>query len=204
MSKLFILQSGFVTHEASQLTKVDEIDLTFNDSLYQGRSAADTENYYDEGVEKLFQQWHKDNTLMNRFEFRELILENAFRVFKSKQKSIEPWIRLQMPQRTVGYLHRKFLKDSLRFILDGVPMSMDNYSYYRLLSAQNGSHHLQHGDDRSNEELQNYIAKNHSTELTYVLSNWTRDIKGFNDLLMSIHVIFGRRRGQVSVPRNMQ
>ena len=109
MSRIFVLQSGFVTMQPHALIKSTEPDLTFRDSLYVlDYRVRDTDNYYDEEIERLFHAFRKENSLMSRFEFREQILKATYRVFSAT--SIVPWLKLQLMQRTVGYLHRKYLQ----------------------------------------------------------------------------------------------
>lgn len=191
---IFVLQSGFVTLDASKLVRSESVSLSFKDQLYMdGRRPGDTENYYDEEVEKLFQLWHKDDSLIRRFEFRELILEAAIRLFAGRSKNMAEWINVQLSQRTVGFLHRRFLKECLVTALDNKAKTMDNYTYYRLLRAGGNDELTQTQRDSANSDLMMFIKNADDVSLTSILSRWTNDLRGFGDLLHSMHVIFGRR-----------
>jgi len=198
MSRIYVLQSGFVTTQPHALIKSTEPDLTFRDSLYVlDYRVKDTDNYYDEEIEKLFHSFRKDNSLMNRFEFREQIIKATYRVFSST--SIIPWLKLQLIQRTVGYLHRKYLQEALCSVLNKKPKTIENYQYYRLLHAGETSRAYPHDEHDADELLNEYIQEGSSVLISDLLSQWTKDINGFCDLLETLHTIFGRRQGIASV-----
>ena len=203
MDRFYVLQSGFVTQEATQLVRSEEADLSLKDRLYAGdRRVSDTENYYDEEVEHLFLSWQKDDALIRRFEFRERILKAAIRLFRGRNANIADWISLQMDKRTVGYLHRRFLKDVLASVLLKQPKSTDNYTYHRLLKAGGGSTNLKTGQDSANGELRDFVRKQTTADLTEILCRWTKDTRGFGDLIHTLHVIFGRRTGYAGTSSN--
>lgn len=198
MSRVFILQSGFVTMLGTYLNRSEEADLSFKDSLYAtDYRVIDTENYYDSGVESLFHQWRHDNNVMLKFEFREAVLKLALRLFHSG--TIMPWLRLQLSQRTVGYLHRKFLKEVLASVLNKEPKTLDNYQYYRLLSVSKDTAMSVMDDKDVDDLLKEYVKQNTSSNVTDLLYMWTKDVHGYADLLSTLHVIFGRRHGYSDV-----
>lgn len=201
--RAFTLQSGFVTQEATKLIRSEVAPLSFKDSLYTGGlKQSDTENYYDEDVEKLFQLWHKDDGIMRRFEFREEVLQVALRLFSGRAGNITEWLSLQMKQRSVGYLHRRFLKECFSSALNNKQKSTDNYTYHRLLKAGGNDELVPTGSDNSNHELELYIQRGTNAMVTNILAQWTNDIRGFGDLLHSLHVIFGRRSDASAVSSN--
>lgn len=199
MSKLFLLQSGFVTPNATYLVKEDDRDLSIRDKLYLADTRiVDHTSYYDEKVEKLFNLWHQNNGIIRKFEFREEILETAFRVFQFKSSSILPWVRIQLGQRTVGYLHRKFLKETLAFAMIGAQREMENYTYYRLLSYEDDNSVFQTGKEDPDALLKDFVSDG-SVNLVDIIDNWTRTTVSIVDLLVTLHVIFGRREGRKTV-----
>ena len=200
MTKLFLLQSGFVTPNTSYLIREKAREMTLRDSLYQNDSRInDSNNYYDEIVERLFQLYHKDNSLLRTFEFREEILETALRVFSFNSPSIGAWIYLQLSQRTVGFLHRRYLKETINFAGLREPRAMENYTYYRLLNSNVDSNGFKTTMPDPTPELKEYNL-NGSALLTDFIQRWTRDVKGIADLLVSMHVIFGDRRESQYTP----
>lgn len=201
MDRVYVLQSGFVTMAPESLVKTSEPNLTFKDSLYVlDYRVQDTDNYYDEEIETLFQSFRKNNELLRRFEFREAILRAAYRVFKSD--TIVPWLRLQLSQRTVGYLHRQFLKETFQKVSGGSKRNTDCFQYYRLLSAGEMSRHMPQTQKDPQPLLEEYVRIGKSTLLSDLLLEWTPDMEGVSDLLSSLHVIFGCRHGSSSVAMN--
>jgi hypothetical protein len=198
MSRVFVLQSGFVTTVADKLVRSADKDISFRDSLFVlDYRVTDTSNYYDEEVEQLFQQFRRDNSVLEKFEFREGVLRTVYRLFKSE--TIVPWLRLQMEQRTVGYLHKRFLRDVLENILLGKAREMENYQYYRLLLASEISRNAPHKPDDTEELLKVFIDSAHSNLISDILYSWTGTMRGVADVLGVMHVLFGPRHGPVSV-----
>lgn len=202
--KLFTLQSGFVAINPTELEMTPENRSTLRDSLYASDfRIGDNVNLYDEGIERLFSQFRKDNNLITNFEFRELILKAAFRVFNTGTDSIAPWLRAQVSQRTVGYIHRKFLVETLRLIHTGEKRTMDAYTYHRLTEAEDTGNRSQPGSDRPNDVLLEYISTRNDYSLTRLITGWTDSIDGFVDLLKSLEVIFGKRTGYMAPVRHV-
>ena len=198
MTRVFVLQSGFVTTVADKLVRSADKDISFRDSLFVlDYRVTDTSNYYDEEVEQLFQQFRRDNSVVEKFEFREGILKTFYRLFKSE--TIVPWLRLQMEQRTVGHLHKRFLRDVLNHALTSKAREMENYQYYRLLLASEISRNAPHKADDTDEVLRVFIDGNYSNLVTDIACKWTKDVRGITDLLGVLHVLFGPRHGPVSV-----
>lgn len=207
MTRVYVMQSGFVTANPEKLVRSKEQDLTFKDSLYvQDYRVQDTDHYFDEEVESLFTRWWKDNSLMARFEFREAVLKAALRTL-SFNRSIDllAFVSLQLQQRSVGYLHRRFLRDLLNYVLCAEPKSMDNLTYYRLLVADQTLHPEMKDSSDIERELNQFKTDGYDRRLNRIVLDWTRDIDGFSDLLATLHVIFGRRHGSTGVaPKGLQ
>jgi len=201
MTRAYVLQSGFVTSNPEKLVKSTAQDLTFKASLYvQDYRIQDTDHYYDEEVETLFTQWWKDNSLMTRFEFREAILKAALRVFRvNGSLNFMHFIQLQLPQRSVTYLHRRFLRDIVSYVFTKEAKTLDNLTYYRLLLADANLHPEQKDGSQIEETLKQALKQDGNAKLDYVVTNWSTDVNALSDLLATMHVIFGRRQGAAGV-----
>lgn len=201
MTKLFLLQSGFITPNATYLVKEDAHDLSIRDKLYLADTRiSDNTSYYDENIEKLFNLYRQDNERIRVFEFRQEIIEAAFRVFKFKSASIIPWISIQLTQRTVGYLHRKYLKETMAFAMLGQPRELENYTYFRLLNPNGDNDVFQTGHENPDEVLRSFV-KDGSVSLVDLVNRWTKDVASTIDLLTTMNVIFGRRQGDTTERR---
>lgn len=194
-NKSFILHSGFVTTDSSKLLRSTIEDKGIRKMVIQPSTLGeDFDSYYDSEVTNLFNQWRKDEDLIRTFEFREDILRVARRAFGGND--LFEWIRLQLAQGSVGYLHRRFLTEMLGRIYSEVPKSMDNYQYYRLLSREPFSTKFPNTNaynGLSDDYMENFLKSRTNCFMPDVLVEWTRDVDGITDLICTMNVIFGRR-----------
>lgn len=198
---IYVLQSGFVSDDAENMDRTGGNESSsIRDALYQKSYAvADNIHYYDKSVDSLYRQRRADNELIKRFEFREEVLVRAYEVFG--KKSFLDWVRLQIDQYTVGFLHRQFLMETVRFALTGEPRTTECSQFYRLLLATNASRKTLSSDRHAGQSLKDLVGERDATGfvMSDLLANWTQDVSGFDDLLSTMYVIFGRRQGISSV-----
>lgn len=196
--RAFTLQSGFVTTVPTKLIKAGETDLSFKDSLFvPDYRIQDTEHYYDQEVQELFKLFHDNNDVILDMKFRELVLRMFYRLFPGS--SFVNWVRLQVDQRSVGYMHQRFLIESLAYVIHNRTRETGLFTYYQLLQANQTSRSIPHRANSMAEELSELSTSHHSFETTDFLVKWTRDTVSIADMLVSLHVIFGRRGGFSSV-----
>ena len=188
------LQSGFIAWPSPELVRQDSSDATFRDAILSPEySTNDTENYYDRGVESLFQQWRKDDSLIQQFNFREAIVITALRCFRDK--SMVPWLRMQVSQTRLGYMHRNFLSESFNSAMHNVSKTLDNFQYYRLLTPKDTERTVSLQERDVTGVLNEILQPGEDSTVSNILFHWTCDIDGYVDLLVSLHVIFGKRTG---------
>lgn len=194
--KLFQLQSGFVTLNSSGLKNSPDKDNSFRDSLYEtDYYTSDSESLYDGGIESLFQQWRADNSKMREFGFRNEIVKNFIRVFKTSQAdSFYPWIELQLKSGNLGPLHHKFLSEFFGNPGSSVSArSIEPYTYFRLLNRH--TRPMAHGDTVRIDQI---IRPGTSLKISDILFDMTKNIDAYSELLNILHVIFGKRSGFVA------
>lgn len=194
---IFILQSGFVTLNGTFLTKDQEKKTSIKDALLMTQTGPiDTNHFYDEGIENLFNLYRAKNTIINEFQFRQEAIKEFFRVFEG-HKDIGTWIKLQLTQRSVGYMHRQFIAETFGFQMSGLDVSkrkVQLQSYFSILQATEVSRHT-NSQDTFNASLEDWAKREYDT--LHLLKNWTKDKKSFEDLIYVLHVIFGRRNAIV-------
>ena len=197
--KLNVLQSGFVAIDATRLELTPQIKKSFKDSLFSTDfRMGDTVNLYDEAIEQLFSRWRKDNTIIQNFDFREMVIKAAFRTLGAGADDLTPFLRAQINQRTVGYIHRKCLVNTLMYLTAGTPRDMDLFTYYRLTEAEDVGNRSQPGNDKPEKILEDAVRVTDNYPLSRLICTWTQTIDGFVDLLKTLEVIFGKRSGYMA------
>lgn len=199
MTRAYILQSGFVTTLVTELNKVKEPETSFRERLHaSGFQMQDLDHFYDEGVEALFQRYRQNPDILKDFVFREAVIRKALSLFKGK--SVQDWVKLQLSQRSVSFLHRRFLEDTLSSVLNGTVRKMEPYHYFRLLRANNAVPYASRDSINIDQDVQKLAELcgdlNQSTE--QLLIRWTKDYRSFADMLASLHVIYGLRQTNLS------
>lgn len=198
MKVAHILQSGFLAWPCVELTKSPEKDVSFKASLYTpDYQVIDTENYYDKEVERLFQLWRQNDANMRSFQFREAVILTAYRCFRDK--TLVPWLRLQFGHASLTYMHRKFLVETFGSIFRNVPRTLDNKQYYMLLEPSPDAPPQTMDDRQITENLLKIFDYGQNNLVSNVIRSWTEDLDGFCDLLSTLHVLFGKRSGTMSV-----
>lgn len=199
MSSVCVLQSGFVTSSSKNLAKVKPRALSLKEKMLTDHVVSLKETYYHEDIQRLFSAYRKDPSLACRFEFREEVIKIAIEELFKAEGGLVNWIALQLKQRTVGYIHRRFLIDTLRFVIDDKKKSMENYTYYRLTSAHRDPDALETGSDDVQGDLKRIMDSINNAAYftpTFIVRRWTSDVERFVDMLASLHVIFGRSEGE--------
>lgn len=195
MLRLYRLQSGFVTSGATHLTRPDEEQVSAKSRLYvPDFRVQDSDNFYDEEVNQLFTYFHNDPDILKDMAFRENAIRMALRVFNTQ--TLDNWIKIQTSIRGVGYLHRRFLVETLEYLKRDQPRKMEPYNYYKLLSAEEGVRVSNVNDFSINECLKKELSHYKIDEMVV---SWTSSYRRFADMLESLQVIFGRRVGLSSV-----
>lgn len=157
-------------------------NLQYNQTAY----LADEKNHiYNEDVELLYSQYTKKSARTGTFEFHELILEAALHAFGT-DKFIE-WIELQNKSPNATHIHSKFLLDTLRFIETGKrEMVLENWE--PLLN----SHALAGEWEEVTDDAIALNKRLRIIDLRDVIRYWCAQPNGLSDMLVTLHILFGR------------
>jgi hypothetical protein len=154
-------------------------------------------------VEMLYAQYVKRAAATMSFEFREKILIVALDAFGTA--SFTDWYASQPESPSVGDTHQRFLDDTLHFIRCG-RRNLPLESWVSFLLPFDGGRRLAHvsetsednGPGKTAEEFFSYmqstqpIAAGHGTVLLAdVIQQWTSRPGGIEDLLGTLHLLFG-------------
>lgn len=142
----------------------------------------------DQTVQKLY-DFHVDRTVnTTTWNFRKQVLHSALRLFGE----LDSWLGLQAKNPRVTGNNAAFLHDTLNFIRTGV----------RELSIENWIELLDEDDDTSPipalRQGQNTFALQAGETTEKLLQAWAAQPRGMQDLLCTLHVLFGQSRRTLS------
>ena len=189
-----ILQSGFIGFSDKSLKRPTPVEPSFREAVIFKEFKSPLSRYkYSPACSDLFFDWSAKPELLKDFDFREKIVRAAFESFGTK--SIYDWLNLQIDKPTVGSLHMTFLLETLSFITKHEPRSIQNVQWIRLLE---GSDKSVHGTAKFNTFFKtgvNTVDNDNCLQLDLesFLTRWLQVEGGFEDLLISLFVIFGDR-----------
>lgn len=148
--------------------------------------------YSNKSVDKYWKAYLNRIGDTGTFQFRENVLLVALEAFGTMEFAL--WYSKQFVSPSVGDMHHRFLDDTLRFIQEGRrEMCMENWSAL-----------LRQPDTPDTKELisdyaaqffgisstgMNYAPR--SNDLIDILQRWTAQPNGFEDLLSTLHILFG-------------
>lgn len=151
---------------------------------------------FNEAIDKLYVQLLRQERNLTSFQYRRAILVEAIRAFGTY--SFRDWCKLQANSFYFTENHRRFLEDTLNFINTGerhyglrpweFTLSQDNVSYQDkkvMFNYQDYFDYVEHDAG----------VIDHSVIST--IQRWTAQPKGFEDMLTSLHLIFGKTERKV-------
>lgn len=157
-------------------------NLQYNQTAYV---ADEHKHIYNEDVEVLYSQFTKKSARTGTFDFHELILEAALRAFGT-DKFVE-WLEVQSRSPNATHIQSRFLKDILKFIETGKrEMVLENWE--PLLN----SHALAGEWEDVMKDAVELNKRVKIVELRDVLRMWCSQPNGIGDLLVTLHILFGK------------
>jgi len=195
MNRYPILQSGFISISETGLKKGVGSNPSFPDNLLlKAYRRVSNQYFYNEEITKLFNRYLANPLALKDFDFRERLIKAAFSAFGTK--SIADWIYLQSHQSSVSDLHKSFIVDTLKHIVTLEPRSMEAGQWIRIIEADDKTYNtiidVRHFFSNSKGEKV-------PASLTDFINAWLRVPKGFEDMLISLFVIFGERSQRTDV-----
>jgi hypothetical protein len=143
-------------------------------------------------VEALYSQYIKRSVLTGSFEYREQVLAAALISFGTPDFNL--WFESQFKSPACGDLHRRFLDDTLKFLNTGRrEMSLETWG--SLVTITDEGDHIGQLSDYAKDffgigkgatihSRRNYL-------VTDVVQMWCSQPNGFEDLLGTLHILFG-------------
>lgn len=195
-----VLQSGFVGHTQNGLRRPDVIEPTLRQAvIFKEYKLPLTKYFYSAEVTELYSRWCSNPGSLKDFDFRERVIKAAFSSFANP--SFYQWIRLQDEKPTVSDLHKAFIVETLEYLYACKPRNIENVQWIRLLEANEESHRVRVDIEKYFNQDTIGVCDRASVpvSLRTVIKNWVSMEHGFEDLLISLFVIFGDRSRRTDI-----
>jgi len=204
MCELYVLQSGFVSDSKENLRLPNNYDTFYTDSvLSKGYKHDSNLLYYSETISRLFREFSSDRSIVNKFLFREEVLKTIKSLISVD--NFYKWLLLQTAKAELTNLHKLFLYDTFNYLLsDSVenartvePVQWINLIQRRL---EEETEHvvIDNFFDGSRGDMVKYLP----SKVNQLIGQWCSKAGGFEDMLVTMYVIFGDRPYITDLARN--
>lgn len=144
-------------------------------------------------IEALYMQSNRQQgAATTAFDFRKKVLIVALNAFGTNQFDV--WYDAQFKSPLAGDLHHRFLEDTLRFIREG-RREMGLETWDALLTNTDSGDHSDSLSEYANEffgiSSGGFNRYQQNGELTDVIQMWCSQPNGIDDLLGTLHLLFG-------------
>lgn len=144
-------------------------------------------------VERLYSQYINRAPNCTSFEFKRDVLKTALTAFGTPL--FDFWYRMQFKSPASGSLHREFLEDTLHFIQEG-RRNVSLETWGSLLNGEEG----RQGSDQISLYAEEFFGITSggvhrypsNRQLTEVIQRWCSKPNGLEDLLCTMHLLFGK------------
>ena len=189
-----ILQSGFIAGSEAGLSKIPQPkEEKIIKAIELGKPFDSDGNpfFYDVELDKLYQEYDKDNRLIRSFEFRERLLIAVKNSFKTGR--IGDWFSFQELSPYFSSLHCKFINDTANFILSGRrEISIQSWQglIYPSLKTQS-DYGLAFNDNAK------FMVEQGNYNLSFTIARWTAQQNGWQDLITFAGIVFTAQTSRV-------
>lgn len=192
MEQLVILQSGYLSYPNEDLiTNSPAKDTTVLQLVNLNRADTRTNSpyHYSREVDSIYDALQDDHKILKDFDYRERVLTAAKHAFKSEY--FVNWLTMQRRSQFLTTMHRKFLLDTLDYIANG-KRYVNVESWRNIVELRD----MSDVDKRCQYNPELYFVNDgsmaHTRKLVEVLAKWVSHPTGFNDLIMTLFIIFGK------------
>lgn len=194
-----VLHSGFVAASTQRLRMPQRPDASLQQLLISKMSKDPLfRYYYNEEVDQLYNKWSGNYSLIRDMDFRESVIVAAFRAFG--MKSFYQWLVIQQGKPKYSAMHSRFLLETMAFIYNGTPRTVQTMQWVALLTASERTNKVMTdlsafyppADGRTSGTVG-------SSALVDLIPLWISRPGGIEDLLMTLNVIYGSRSSSFSI-----
>lgn len=203
MKRYPILQSGFISLTEEKLsTPVKYNDLVISNVLSKDYRNPSNHYFFSKPISVLYNKWLSNANCLLDFAVREELLVVSKHIFNTP--SFFKWVKLQLDRGDISQLHEAFLIDTLEY-LTGQDRKIQPSQWISLLEKAIKSTSTQINIARFfNKEM--YQSPQYGDLLPNtvndILSIWVSKQGGYEDLLITLYVIFGNRPYITDVSEN--
>ena len=189
------LQSGFITRARGDLYRyVAPVSSFAQQVLNKTMVGLIPEGYYSKEITDLINEYEKNRQALNDFAFRERVLKAGIRAFDGT--TIPDWLKKQRDTDYFSDLHKTFVVETLNFIT-GSPRVINVVQWTGLLDA--GKSNMKTSFDYSEFFNTSHRPMPLPSSTLDMLRLWICRDHGYEDLLLSLWCIFGKRSIQHDV-----
>ncbi len=182
-----ILQSGFLAKSEVGLTKISQPEEEKIIKAIELGKPFDTNGnpfFFNAELDKLCVEYEHDNRIVRNFDFREKILLQAKNAMPFGKFS--DWLLFQEESPYLSKLHRRFINDTIKFILRGErELGIESWAglIYPTLKQ------LSDVGEVYNQDTEFFI-RDIDPDLGRVMAMWTSHSNGWHDLIMFLDIVF--------------
>lgn len=195
-----VLQSGFISLTQNGMRKPEVIEPSLRQEIiFKEYKVPLKKFFFNPEVSELFIRWCNNPKCLKEFDFREKLIETAFDAFGGP--SFYSWMALQNNKPTISDLHTAFLFETLEYLLIDKPRQIQPVQWTRLLEADAKTHSVKIDLTKyfGTETLGVNSSVRLPVKLDKVIGMWLKKPGGFEDLLISLFVIFGDRTQRTDI-----
>lgn len=140
-------------------------------------------------VEALYSTIIRNGVHADSFEFRKQLAVTALNAFGTKD--FYEWYIAQHQSPACGDSHGKYLLDTLKFIQTGKrDMSVETWGSILFMTDEGDD--ISEAKDKFIEDFFGSVQYQRNRNLVDVIQSWLSQPTGANDLLYSLHILFGK------------
>lgn len=189
------LQSGFVTRAHGDLYRyVAPVSSFAQTVLNKTMMGLVPEGYYSKSVTDLVDEYEKNRQALNDFGYRERVLLAAIRMFDGT--TLPEWLKKQRDTDYFSDLHKTFVIETLNFIT-GSPRLIQTVQWMSLLDA--GKSNMKTYIDYAEFFDDSHQPMPLPRDTLDLLRLWVSRDGGYEDLLLTLWCLFGKRQIQHDV-----
>lgn len=192
MKKYPILQSGFIVKSDFNLKHPDHARNLSTDFLLNKDHLKNTNHFfYNSIINDLFEEWNKDKSILRDFDFREKVLIVANNIFECKY--IDEWLTLQSNYGQLTDLHIKFIEETVDYVIHDIHRTISPIQWNSLLEPNSKLSNIKKYSNKPIPE---------TYRITDFIKDWTDNDNGFEDLICTLYVIYGKSTNITNVQNN--